>query len=262
MQRSCRTGFVAEFLARMTARAGGRLSVDNQPLFAGQDGHLTGLLNSLSAYDFDRIFAPGFASEPDLVALLQAARSRGLELTTRREPTEKVQQLRLKIDGLRRDLERMPWLAHELSYLIDHRNSLQRRIGQLEDDARRRRVHSDREYEELNGQIQDMEAEIAGLRSDWHTRDNDVAARRRELEEAWQAAEAAREEFPTNPSQSIGGAREQPRSGAIDAGRIPTAGRATRTGPAGPAVTKQRDIAERRHVVPRTNHRTSAGRYA
>ena len=166
------------------------------------DGHLqpditglAGLMGNVTPRDFDHLFAPGFENEPDLVSLLQIARSRGLELVSRREPTHRIQELRLRIDNLRRELERLPWVGQELAYLVDHRSSLERRIAQVEDDYRRRRASVDREYDELNRQIVDLEATISRLRDQWHLKDRDVNARRIDLDEAWRAADDARRQF-------------------------------------------------------------------
>ncbi len=166
------------------------------------DGHLqsdrigaTNLMGSLSADDFDLFFAPSFETEPDLTSLLHAANSRGLELSTCRQPTHRIQELRLRIDNLRREMERLPWIGQELAHLVDHRSSLERRLVQYEDDYRRRRSSVDREYDELNRQVVDLESTIARLREQWHAKDRDVNARRSDLEDAWRTAEDARREF-------------------------------------------------------------------
>ncbi len=164
---------------------------ESQPASVGT----TGFMGSFTLQDFDLLFARDFENEPDLVSLLQIARSRGLELTSRREPTQRIQELRLRIDNVRREIERLPWIGQELALLVDHRSSLERRITQVEDDYRRRRASVDREYEELNRQIVDLETSISRLRDQWHVKDRDVNTRRVDLEEAWRSSDDARREF-------------------------------------------------------------------
>lgn len=174
------------------------------------DGHappetsgLAGVMGSITPSDFDLVYAPNFENEPDIFSLLQVARTRGLELTSRRRPTHRIQELRLRIDNLRREMERMPWVGQELGALIDHRSSLERRIAQVEDDYRRRRASVDREYDELNRQIADLETTISRLRDQWHLKDRDLNARRQDLDEAWRAADEARREFVSRLRQEL-----------------------------------------------------------
>ncbi len=126
---------------------------------------------------------------------MEAARRRGFALTSGSAPSERAQQLRLRIDNFRRDLERLPGRLVELQHLLDRRSALQRKIDALDGEQRRRRSHLDREYEDINRQIEEVEAKVARFRGQWHAKDTELGSRRRELEEAWRAAEEARQAF-------------------------------------------------------------------
>ena len=62
-------------------------------------------------------------------------------------------------------------------------------------DATRRRSEFELEAEELGRQIRDLEIVVERCRHSWHTRDEEVAGRRSELEQAWRDAEEAKEAY-------------------------------------------------------------------
>lgn len=173
----------------------GRVAVDRGDHYSRQTNHMVSLLGEISQTDFDQIFAPSFDREPNLRALLQTIQSRSFHFSPQRFTSQRAQELRLRMDHLRRDLDRLPWMGNDLHHLLERRRTLERTIEELRVEVSRRRENYDREYEELNHQIQGQEAEIARIRDDWHARDTDVAARRRELEEAWQVAEDTKQQY-------------------------------------------------------------------
>ena len=173
----------------------GRVAVDNDDRYARQSHHLASLLGDVSQADFDLLFTPDFSRDYALAELLQGTMARGIDLVSQRIPSDRVQELRLRIDNYRRDMDALPWRSSDLSALLEQKRNLERRLDTIAEDMRRRRVDYDLEYEELNRRIQETELEVERLRNEWHSRDSDVAARRRELEEAWANAEEAKQEY-------------------------------------------------------------------
>ncbi|MEM8680822.1 MAG: AAA family ATPase, partial [Planctomycetota bacterium] len=173
----------------------GRVYVDGVEHLGVETNHLVPLLADITLHDFDRIFAPNFDQEQSLSSLLQSAQARGVNLATTRLPSDRTQELRLRIQQVRRDMERLPWQGQALTQLIDRRDTLQRRIAALEEDHQKRRGSVQAEFEDLNRQINLRESDIERLRGDWHAKDNEVAGRRRALEEAWRRAEEAKQEY-------------------------------------------------------------------
>ena len=145
--------------------------------------------------DFDVLYTPDFERDYGLTRLLQSSLARGIDLASRHIPSERVQELRLRIDNFRRDLDQLPWNSSDLAGLLDRRSAIERRLESISEETRRRRLDYDREYEELSRRIQDLELEIDRQRAEWHARDEDAKSRRAELERAWQSAEAARQEY-------------------------------------------------------------------
>ena len=173
----------------------GFVAFDGDSHYAKQSTHLASLVGNMSASDFDALYAPDFGQDFGLSRLLQSSLARGIDLTSRSLPSDRVQELRLRIDNYRRDLDQLPWTSGDLQGLQDRKHDLERRMEAVIDENRRRRLEYDREYEELNRRIQDLELEIDRLRTEWHSRDEDVKSRRNELELAWKAAQEAREEY-------------------------------------------------------------------
>ena len=173
----------------------GRVAIDNETPYARQSHHLASWLSDVSQTDFDLLFTPDFSREYALAELLQGSMARGIDLVSHRIPSDRVQELRLRIDNYRRDMDGLPWRSGDLTALLEQKRNIERRLDALAEDMRRRRVEYDLEYTELDRRIQETEQEIERLRGDWHARDSDVVARRRELEEAWDNAEEAKQDY-------------------------------------------------------------------
>lgn len=173
----------------------GRVALDGGSHYAKQSNHLTSLLGDVSQTDFDLLYAPELDRTGALSSLLQSSLARGIDLTSQRIPSERVQELRLRIDNYRSDMDRLPFTSGDLSALLDRKRAVERKIDEMEHETRRRRDEYDREFQEISRRIQDSELEIDRLRTEWHSRDEQVGARRRELEEAWRVADQAKQDF-------------------------------------------------------------------
>lgn len=173
----------------------GLISMDQSQHFDPATDRWSTLLKALDVREFDQLYAPDFQQDFDICDLLRTAQARGLALTGQRVADPRVPELRLRIDNLRRDMDRLPWRASDLPSLVNQKRALESRLSMLEEDSRRRRLDYDREYQEITRHTEQLEQEITRLREQWHAKDDHVTARRRELEAAWRAAEEAKQEY-------------------------------------------------------------------
>ncbi len=157
--------------------------------------YLSSLRGHLLPREFDLLYAPQLADEHGLHELLQSAVVQEADVAGEYESSRGLQELRSRIEHYRWELERLPQAGDDLTRLLTRKQELERLIDRLTSERRRRRIDGDRGHQEISQRIQATEAEIDRLQAACQVREEEVNARRRELERAWNATENTRREY-------------------------------------------------------------------
>ena len=186
---------------RLTRRADGTryglYALDGEQPLAPQSRPLFSFLDGMTARDFDTWIAPWWNGRRRISELLQSSLIRGIDTTSTRVSSERLQDLRLRMDQYRQDRDRLPWAHTNLVTLTDRRRDLERRIDAITSDHHRRRDEYDRQHGVLLQEIQALEADVDRQRAEWHACDTEVSHRRADLDDAYRTADHAKREYLT-----------------------------------------------------------------